>query len=167
MRRNGASMAILAILTFGCLFATSALIGAALGNGEGGGEVLQVPTGGRAVPMRAEVAHQFAALTKTTSVTAAKFSREGELQRLALRLRPAPGVTIPDGEFECDAIRFNEAGEVVEIVPASSAGCRMLVIEDPENPESSIPVCTGDCPAAQICQFYFDVGTLELGCDCA
>jgi hypothetical protein len=164
MRRNGAWLAILAV---GFLFATSALIGAALGNGEGGGEVLQVPAGARAIPMRVEVAHQFAALTKTTSVTGAKFSREGELQRLTLRLRPAPGVTIPDGEFECDAIRFNEAGEVVEIVPASSAGCRMLVIEDPEDPESSIPICTGDCPTAQICQFYFDVGTLELGCDCA
>lgn len=164
MRRKEA---LLAILAFGCLFATSALIGAALGNGGGGGEVVQVPAGARVIPMRVDVAHQFASLTKTISVSGAKFSPEGELQRLTLRLRPAPGVTLPDGEFECDAIRFNEAGEVVEIVPAASAGCRMLVIEDPEDPESSIPICTGDCPTAQSCQFYFDVGTLELGCDCA
>lgn len=92
----------------------------------------------------------------------------GKGERLKVALRGAPGVAIPAGSFEAAAIRFNEAGEVVEIVPASSdAGCVVVGIDDPENPGQYWLGCMGNCSNPGLrCTLAIDIVTLEISCPC-
>lgn len=92
---------------------------------------------------------------------------ESSGERLRVHLVPAAGVTIPSGTFEAKAIRFNEAGEVVEIVPAESAGCSVVVVYDPDFPEDNWIGCVGGCKNASLhCTLSIDLSTLEIACPC-
>jgi hypothetical protein len=83
-----------------------------------------------------------------------------------VRLRPAAGVTIPRGSFTCAAIRFNEQGEVVEIVEDASRQCIILAAEDPDTGEFLL-TCLGTCtPASLQCPLIFDFQTLSYRCPC-
>lgn len=90
---------------------------------------------------------------------------------LLLLLRPAPGVAIPTGSFEAPFVRFDDAGEVLEIgevgeAPASNT-CQTYWIQDTEDPAWWIVVCVGNCPpAGASCVLMFDAGTGTLACGC-
>lgn len=91
---------------------------------------------------------------------------DGTTSPLRIPLRPAPGVTLPGGSFTCGGIRFNTAGEVVEILEVAGASCRLNVIFDPDTGEFYLD-CGGDCtPPVLECSLYFDLLTLSYRCSC-
>lgn len=83
-----------------------------------------------------------------------------------VRLRPAAGVTIPRGSFTCAAIRFNEQGEVVEIVEDGFQQCVVVAEEIPDTGEFLL-TCFGTCtPPSLQCPLIFDFQTLSYRCPC-
>lgn len=91
---------------------------------------------------------------------------DGTTGPFRIPLQPAPGVTLPSGSFTCGGIRFNTAGEVVEILEVAGASCRLNVIFDPDTGEFYLD-CDGDCtPPVLECALYFDLLTLTYRCSC-
>lgn len=97
-----------------------------------------------------------------------RFDRARFVDGLILELVPAPGVELPTGAVETGGVRFNEDGEVVEILPATDdAPCITLLTQDPGNPRRWFINCLGDCPAdGPPCAIMIDLTTLEMACEC-
>lgn len=87
---------------------------------------------------------------------------------LEVELIPAPGVELPSGRIESGGIRFNEEGEVVEVLPLpADSPCTMVVVQDTENPRLWVITCVGVCPSdGSPCTPMIDLATLQIVCDC-
>ena len=96
------------------------------------------------------------------------FNRALAISGWQIELNPAPGVLLPSGTVETGGIRFNEDGEVVEILPAvDDSPCITLLTQDAANPRLWFINCLGDCAGNGLpCTLMIDLATLELRCDC-
>lgn len=97
-----------------------------------------------------------------------RFSRGHGVTGFEIDLIPAPGVVLPTGRVESGGVRFNEDGEVVEILPlAADNPCVTLLVQDTENPRRWIISCLGVCPSdGSPCIPMIDLTTLQIVCDC-
>lgn len=122
--------------------------------------------------------HEVTANPRTADLIA-WFSARGMLRAvgfdLALRVDrvtavvvAAPGVELPSEPFATRGIRFNEAGEVIEILPAAADAdqCELFVLFESENPRHWTYFCEGTCTAPRECMLGIDLTTLEVSCAC-
>jgi len=91
------------------------------------------------------------------------------IYRVTTEAVPAEGVELPTESFTTRGIRFNEAGEIVEILPASadaSDPCVMQVLIAADNPRRWTYFCEGSCLPPGECLLGMDLPTLEIACIC-
>jgi hypothetical protein len=90
------------------------------------------------------------------------------VDRVTAEVVPAPGVELPSAPFSTRGIRFNEAGEIIEILPAAADEdtCELFILFDSENPRHWTYFCEGTCTAPQECILGIDLTTLEVSCAC-
>ena len=93
---------------------------------------------------------------------------DGHVDQVICEAVPAAGVVLPDVPFRTAGIRCNDAGEIVEILPASSDNdqCELFVLMSDPNPRTWIYTCFGPCPAPSACVLGIDLATLEFACAC-
>jgi len=89
---------------------------------------------------------------------------------LVVELRSAPGVEIPTESFSTEGLRFNENGEVIEIlspttVPSTNE-CTLFIFTPNDNPRQQLFVCVGDCDTTEECAMLIDLSTLAFACNC-
>lgn len=87
------------------------------------------------------------------------------IYRVTTEAVPAEGVELPTESFTTRGIRFNEAGEIVEILPASDP-CVMQVLIAADNPRRWTYFCEGSCLPPGECLLGMDLPTLEIACIC-
>jgi hypothetical protein len=161
----GAPAAVFAAIA---LVSASTVIGMSM-HGSGSDETVRVDALGHEFVAKRETMKAAEWFGERGRLFGLKFAADaGSDERLRLRLVPSEGVAIPSGSFEASAIRFNDAGEVIEIVPADpTAGCQVVAFEDPEDPGHYLVGCSGTCnDAALRCTLAIDIVTLELACPC-
>lgn len=135
----------------------------------GARDVVEVQAGGHEFAARRTTMEAASWLSARGRLYGLKFAPDaGDGEQLRIHLVPAPGVEIPRGSFEASAIRFNEAGEVVEIVPAEAASsCQVVGFEDPDEPGRYFVSCIGGCTTPGLrCTLTIDIVTLQLDCPC-
>ena len=96
------------------------------------------------------------------------FGTDGQVDRVVCEAVPAAGVTLPTASFRTAGIRFNERGEIIEILPASSNDdpCELRILIADPNPRNWIYTCVGPCPTPSACILGIDLPTLEIACAC-
>ena len=117
-------------------------------------------------PRTAEV---IAWLSERKILEAVEFDLTMRVSRVTAEAIPAEGVELPTESFTTRGIRFNEAGEIVEILPASadaSDPCVMQVLIAADNPRRWTYFCEGSCLPPGECLLGMDLPTLEIACIC-
>ncbi len=89
---------------------------------------------------------------------------------LVVELRAATGVEIPPESFVTEGLRFNEHGEVVEILSPTSTPttnqCSLFILTPSDHPRQQLFVCVGDCVTPEVCTMLIDLSTLVFACAC-
>jgi hypothetical protein len=92
-----------------------------------------------------------------------------QVQRVSAKAVATAGVELPTTTFSARGIRFNEAGEIVEILPASdvdSNACDLTIVVSTENPQHWTYSCEGRCTPPEECLLSIDGATREIACSC-
>ena len=117
-------------------------------------------------PRTAEV---IAWLSERKILEAVEFDLTMRVSRVTAEAIPAEGVELPTESFTTRGIRFNDAGEIVEILPASNDGsdsCALEILIAGDNPRNWTYFCVGSCTLPSECLLGINFPTLEIACVC-
>ena len=117
-------------------------------------------------PRTAEV---IAWLSERKILEAVEFDLTMRVSRVTAEAIPAEGVELPTESFTTRGIRFNDAGEIVEILPASNDGsdsCALEILIAGDNPRNWTYFCVGSCTLPEECLLGINFPTLEIACIC-
>lgn len=117
-------------------------------------------------PRTAEV---IAWLSEKRILEAVEFDLTMRVTRVTAEAIPAEGVELPTASFSTRGIRFNDAGQIVEILPSSNDGsdpCELEILIAGDNPRHWTYSCVGSCTLPSECLLGINFPTLEIACIC-